>query len=77
MSKVKVTGFLSVFESKLEKLIDKIKAEYEKPKKERDRDNLKALAKEAKKLRKLVNEMRNEIKQSCTCPACGHRFILK
>jgi len=77
MSKIKVTGFLSVFESRLEKLIGKIKDEYKKPKSERDKSNLKALAKEGKQLKKLVEEMREETAPKCKCPACGHTFKLK
>lgn len=74
IDEVKVTGFLGVFEDKLNKLINKIKAEYDKPKSERNKDNLKSLAKEAKKLRKLVNKMKEESAQECTCPKCGHEF---
>ena len=75
--KVKVTGFLSVFEDKLDKLITKIKKEYDKPKSERNKENLKILAKEAKRLRKLVNDMNDDIDSQCTCPNCGHKFKSK
>jgi len=77
MSKPKVTGFLSVFEAKLDKLLGKIKAEYEKPKAERNKSSLKDMAKEAKKMRKLVNELKAEVRVECNCPACGHKFKLK
>lgn len=74
---VKVTGFLSVFESKLDRLIEKIKDEYQKPKAERDKTSLKSMAKEAKKLRKLVKEMQETTSVKTTCPNCGHKFKSK
>lgn len=77
MAKVKTTAFLSVFEDKLNKLYKKIKAEYEKPKAERNKTALKDMAKEAKRLKKLVVEMQEETAQECTCPACGTKFKLK
>lgn len=73
----KLTGFLGVFEQKLDKMIARIKKEYEKPKSERNREGLKKLVKEAKEIRKLVREMQNETSESCRCPACGHSFKLK
>lgn len=77
MSEIKITGFLGVFEGRLDKLISKIKKEYEKPKSERNKENLKEFAREAKKLKKLVSSMQDEIAQICTCPKCGHEFKVK
>lgn len=72
---IKITGFMSVFEQKLDKLIGKIKKEYEKPKKERDKESLKSLAQEAKHLRKLVRKCKEkEGIAICCCPKCGHEF---
>lgn len=71
---VKITGFLGVFESKLERLIKKIRAEYDKPKQERNKQNLKALAREAKSLRKLVKKCKT--KECICCPNCGHNIEL-
>ncbi len=70
----KVTGFLGVFEDKLDKLYHHIKLEYEKPREERNKENLKALAKEAKKLKKLVADTQGNDSAKCTCPSCGHKF---
>ena len=65
------TGFIPVFEEKLKKLIKKIEQEYEKPKKDRNKDFLKHTAKEARSLRKLIKECRKEMGGKC-CPNCGH-----
>ena len=64
------TGFIPVFESKFKKLLKNIEREYEKPKKERNRDFLKALSKEAKGLRKLLRDCKEEMGGRC-CPNCG------
>ena len=74
---IRITGFMSVFESKLEKLIKKIKSEYEKPKKDRNKSNLKKFAQEAKELKKLIKQCREqEGSQSVCCPKCKHEFEL-
>lgn len=65
------TGFIPVFESKFKKLLKTIEKEYEKPKKDRNKDFLKALSREAKSLRKLLKECRSEMGTKC-CPNCGH-----
>lgn len=77
MSSIKTTAFLSVFEVKLEKLYDRIRDEYNKPKAERNKQSLKSLAHEAKKLKKLVVEMKEQTSVECKCPACGHKFKVK
>lgn len=64
------TGFIPLFEEKLKKLLKKIEKEYEKPKAERNKSSLKGFAKEAKSLRKLINECREEMGTKC-CPNCG------
>ncbi len=77
MSKAKITGFLGVFEDRLDSLISKIKEEYKKPKAERNKVALKSLAKEAKNLRKLVNELQEDASTKCQCPNCGHTFKVR
>lgn len=72
---VKITGFTSVFEQKLERLIHRIKEEYKKPKDQRNKENLKRLAREAKDLRKLVKECKADLDCVC-CPNCGHSISL-
>ena len=69
------TGMIPVFEEKFKKLLKKIQLEYEKPKAERDKDFLKSTAKEAKELKKLLKEYRQEMSTQC-CPNCGHEINL-
>ena len=77
MDEHKVTGFLGIFEDKLEKLIRKIKDEYKKPKADRNKQNLKNMAKEAKRLRKLLVKYKDDMANTCICPHCGEKFELK
>lgn len=72
---IKIKGFTSVFEQKLNKLINRIKNEYKKPKSERNKENLKRMAREAKDLRKLIKQCRSDKEDIC-CPKCGHKFEL-
>lgn len=67
------TGFLEVFEQKLKKLIARIEIELQKPKKERNKSFLKKSLKEAKTLKKLVKECRQQKGDAC-CPKCGHNI---
>lgn len=67
------TGFLEVFEQKLKKLIARIEIELQKPKKERNKSFLKKSLKEAKTLKKLVKECRQQKGEVC-CPKCGHNI---
>jgi uncharacterized protein (UPF0212 family) len=70
------TGFIPVFEQKFRKLLKTIEKEYEKPKKDRNKDFLKALSKEAKSLRKILKECRADMGTKC-CPNCGHEVIIE
>ena len=73
-----ITGFMTVFQGKLDKLIKRIQDEYKKPKSERNKDSLKSLAREAKDLRKLIKKCREqEGVQSTCCPKCGCEFEIK
>ena len=67
------TGMIPVFEEKFKKLLKNIEKEYEKPKAERNKDWLKNMAKEARALRKLLKECREEMGAQC-CPKCGHEM---
>ena len=67
------TGMIPVFEEKLKKLLKKIEKQYELPKEERDKNFLKRMAREAKALRKLLKECREEMGTQC-CPKCGHEM---
>lgn len=74
-NKIKTTAFLSVFEQKLNKLIKNIKKEYTKPKAERNKSSLKAMAQEAKGLKKLIKDCRDKEGIRCICcPNCGHEI---
>ena len=64
------TAFIPIFEEKFKKLLKTIEKEYEKPKAERNHENMKRLSKEAKSLRKLFRECKKEMGNSC-CPHCG------
>ena len=68
-------GFIPVFEEKFKKLLKKIEKEYEKPKSERNKDFLKKAAKEARGLRKLLKQCREEMGGQC-CPHCGEELHL-
>lgn len=61
--------YLPVWENKLNKIIDLIKDEISKPKKERSKKKLKELVSEAKSLRKLVRDIKQT--QGKNCPHCG------
>lgn len=65
-----ITGFIPVFEERFKKLLKTIEKEYEKPKGERNRENMKRLSKEAKSLRQLFKECKEEMGNNC-CPHCG------
>lgn len=67
------TGMIPVFEEKLTRLLKKIEKEYEKPKAERNKDFMKRLAKEAKSLRKLLKECKEQMGGQC-CPNCGEKL---
>ena len=67
------TGMMPVFEEKFKKLLKNIEREYQKPKSERNKDFLKRAAKEARGLRKLLKEYREEKGTQC-CPNCGHEI---
>ena len=72
----RITAFLGVFEGKAEKLRLKIKEELNKPKAERNKSFLKSAVKEAKQLRNLVRELREDDKVEVKCPHCEKRFDL-
>lgn len=67
------TGMIHVFEEKFKKLLKKIEKQYDLPKEKRDKDFMKRLSKEAKDLRKLLKECREEMGTAC-CPHCGEKI---
>lgn len=67
------TAFLPVFEEKFKRLCKDIEKEYQKPKTERNRGNMKRWSQEAKKLRQLFRECKAEIGGN-RCPHCGEEL---
>lgn len=67
------TAFIPVFEQKFKRLLKDIEKEYQKPKAERNKGWLKNMAKEARGLRKLLKQCREEMGTQC-CPKCGHEL---
>ena len=67
------TGFIPVFEEKFKRLLKEIEKEYQKPKSERRKDFLKKTSQEAKSLRKLFRECKEQMGTQC-CPNCGHQL---
>ena len=64
------TAFIPVFEQKFKKLLKDIEKEYQKPKAERNKGNMKRWSREAKSLRELFRECKAEVGNHC-CPHCG------
>jgi hypothetical protein len=67
-----LSGFLDIFEGRLNKLRHTLKTELEKTKSERCRTTIKTVLREAKKLKKVLQQGREENKQSC--PHCGGKI---
>ena len=64
-----ITGFIPVFEERLEKLKKSLKNELQRAKSERRKDVMKKLVKDAKSLQKTINEVKKE--NAKICPHCG------
>lgn len=67
-----LSGFLDIFEGRLNKLRHTLKTELEKTKSERCRTTIKTALRDARKLKKVVKQGREENKQ--TCPHCGGKI---
>ena len=67
-----LSGFLDIFEGRLIKLRQKLKQELEKTKSERCRSTIKTALRDARKLKKVIQQGREENKQ--TCPHCGGKI---
>ena len=67
-----ITGFIEIFEGRLTKMKLHLKQELDKAKHDRDRKWIKHRLADARKLNKILKEMRNaNIK---LCPHCGERL---
>ena len=67
-----ITGFIEIFEGRLNKMKLHLKEELGKAKHDRDRKNLRRLTADARKLNKTLKEMRNASAKKC--PHCGEQL---
>jgi hypothetical protein len=67
-----ITGFIEIFEGRLNKMKLHLKEELGKAKGERDRKAIRRITADAKKLNKTLKEMRNA--NTKLCPHCGERI---
>ena len=66
------TGFIEIFEGRLNKMKLHLKEELSKAKSDRDRKNMRRLTADARKLNKTLKEMRNASAKKC--PHCGEKL---
>ena len=67
-----ITGFIEIFEGRLQKMKLHLKVELGKAKSDRDRKAIRRLTADARKLNKTLKEMRNA--DARLCPHCGERL---
>jgi hypothetical protein len=67
-----ITGFIEIFEGRLNKMKLHLKEELGKSKGERNRKLIKSQLADAKKLNKTLKEMRNA--NTKLCPHCGEKL---
>ena len=67
-----ITGFIEIFEGRLQKMKLHLKEELTKAKHERNRKLIKSQLSDAKKLNKTLKEMRNA--NTKLCPHCGEKL---
>ena len=67
-----ITGFIEIFEGRLNKMKLHLKEELSKAKGERDRKAIRRITADAKKLNKTLKEMRNT--NTKLCPHCGEKL---
>jgi len=67
-----ITGFIEIFEGRLNKMKLHLKTELSKAKGERDRKAIRRITADAKKLNKTLKEMRNA--NNKLCPHCGEKL---
>ena len=71
-SSLGITGFIEIFEGRLNKMKLHLKEELSKAKGERDRKAIRRITADAKKLNKTLKEMRNT--NTKLCPHCGEKL---
>ena len=67
-----ITGFIEIFEGRLQKMKLHLKEELGKAKHDRDRKAIRRITADAKKLNKTLKEMRNA--NTKLCPHCGEKL---
>jgi hypothetical protein len=67
-----ITGFIEIFEGRLNKMKLHLKEELGKAKHERDRKSIRRITADARKLNKTLKEMRNA--NTRLCPHCGEKL---
>jgi C4-type Zn-finger protein len=67
-----ITGFIEIFEGRLNKMKMHLKAELDKAKHEQDRKKIKSQLSDARKLNRTLKEMRNA--NTKLCPHCGEKL---
>lgn len=67
-----ITGFIEIFEGRLNKMKLHLKEELLKAKNDRNRDTIRRITSDARKLNKTLKQMRNyNVK---LCPHCGEKL---
>ena len=67
-----ITGFIEIFESRLNKMKLHLKEELTKAKHDRDRKAIRRITADARKLNKSLKEMRSATTR--LCPHCGEKL---
>jgi hypothetical protein len=67
-----ITGFIEIFEGRLNKMKQHLKEELSKAKSERNRKLIKSQLSDARKLNRTLKEMRNA--NNKLCPHCGEKL---
>ena len=67
-----ITGFIEIFEGRLQKMKLHLKEELTKAKHDRDRKAIRRITADARKLNKTLKEMRNA--NTKLCPHCGEKL---
>ena len=67
-----ITGFIEIFEGRLNKMKLHLKEEMSKAKHDRDKKAIRRIVTDARKLNKTLKEMRNATARHC--PHCGEKL---
>ena len=67
-----ITGFIEIFEGRLQKMKLHLKEELDKAKSDRDRKSIRRITADARKLNRTLKEMRNATARHC--PHCGEKL---